>query len=251
MATSREILRIQGEHVYRVPPLDVPATEQNRSGPAFWSTARWSCSSPEPRSSDADFASNAENLPDDRGDLPPSRRHPARHRVRRRPRRDAWASSRSPRGLRDRFALLTSGRRTALPRHRTLRATLDWSYQLLSEAEQELLRRLAIFAGPFSLDAACAVAAEGTSHAEIADGIADLVGKSLVFRTADPVDAPNFVCSKPTRVYALDRLTESGALAEVARRHAAYFLDAAREHRRRTAVKASRRISGRVSPSCR
>ncbi len=87
-------------------------------------------------------------------------------------------------GLRDRFALLTSGRRTALPRHRTLRATLDWSYQLLTVPERELLQRLAIFAGPFALDAACAVADEGMTAADVADGIADLIGKSLVVKTA-------------------------------------------------------------------
>ena len=57
------------------------------------------------------------------------------------------------RGLRDRFALLKTARRTALPRHRTLRATLDWSYELLPDAERRLLQRLAIFAGSFSLEA--------------------------------------------------------------------------------------------------
>ena len=77
----------------------------------------------------------------------------------------------------------------------------------------------------------CAVAAEGTSDAEIVDGIADLVGKSLVFRIADPVTA-EFRLLETTRVYAFDRLTESGALAEVARRHAEYFLTVRGEHRR-------------------
>ncbi len=129
--------------------------------------------------------------------------------------------------MRDRFDLLTSGRRTALPRHRTLRATLDWSYQLLSGAERELLCRLAIFVGPFSLDAAYAVVADGSSHAEIADSLAGLVGKSLVFRATDPATA-EFRLLETTRVYAMDRLTESGALTEVARRHATYFLRAHR-----------------------
>ena len=64
-------------------------------------------------------------------------------------------------GLRDRFALLTSGRRTALPRHRTLRAVLDWSYELLPEAEQRLLRHLAIFSGGFTVEAAAAVVSDG------------------------------------------------------------------------------------------
>jgi predicted ATPase len=120
--------------------------------------------------------------------------------------------------------MLTSGRRTALPRHRTLRATLDWSYQLLTEPERDLLRRLAIFAGPFSLNAAPAVAADGTSHAEMADGIAGLVSKSLVFRTTEPA-LDEFRLLETTRVYAMDRLVESGALAGVARRHATYILN--------------------------
>jgi predicted ATPase len=67
------------------------------------------------------------------------------------------------------------------------------------------------------------VATEGTSDAEIVDGIADLVGKSLLFRIADPVTA-EFRLLETTRVYAFDRLTESGTLAEVARRHAEYLL---------------------------
>src|SRR5207244_812463 len=70
--------------------------------------------------------------------------------------------------LDDRFRVLTSGRRTALPRHQTLGATLDWSYQLLSEAERTVLRRLAVFAGDFPLEAAVAIAAD-TASSEIVD----------------------------------------------------------------------------------
>src|ERR1700752_559078 len=81
--------------------------------------------------------------------------------------------------LDDRFRVLTSGRRTALPRHQTLAATLDWSYQLLSEAEQTVLRRLAVFAGHFPLDAAATVA-EDLPEPLVVDHIASLVAKSLV-----------------------------------------------------------------------
>ena len=126
-------------------------------------------------------------------------------------------------GLRDRFALLTSGRRTALPRHRTLRATLEWSYQLLTAAERELLQRLAVFVGPFSLDAVGAVTDAGMTASNGADGIADLIGKSLVFKTADPVTV-EFRLLETTRAYAFERLTESGALAGVAARHARYLI---------------------------
>ncbi len=83
--------------------------------------------------------------------------------------------------LDDRFHLLTGGRRTALPRQQTLRATLDWSYQLLSAPECIILRRLAIFAGAFGLEAASAVAASpDLAPSEVADGLANLVAKSLV-----------------------------------------------------------------------
>src|SRR5258708_1582325 len=82
-------------------------------------------------------------------------------------------------GLRDRFALLTAGRRTALPRHRTLRATLDWSHELLPETERRLLRRLAVFPGGFTIDAAAAVMTDtGFDASAVLDGIANLVAKS-------------------------------------------------------------------------
>ena len=88
--------------------------------------------------------------------------------------------------LNDRFHLLTGGRRTALPRHQTLRATLDWSYQLLAEAERIVLRRLAIFAGPFALEATTAVVADSAiAPLEAVEGIADLLSKSLLSQSVD------------------------------------------------------------------
>ena len=106
------------------------------------------------------------------------------------------------------FVLFKNGRRTALPRHRTLRATLDWSYQLLSEGRSaNCCIASRSLAGPFLLGAASGPWRQGAkSNAEIADGIADLVGKSLVIRDRRSHRRPNFVCSKPTRAYAIDRL---------------------------------------------
>ncbi len=217
LVTSREILQIDGEIVYRVPPLDVPERGTSRDILDHSAVELFVA-----RARALDCLPNAGELP-----LIAS----ICRRLDGIPLAIEFAAARAASlgveqvasGLRDRFALLTNGRRTALPKHRTLRATLDWSYQLLNEAERDLLRRLAIFAGPFSLEAACAVAAEGTSDAEIADGIAELVGKSLMFGATEPV--VEFRLLETTRVYAMDRLAESGAFAEVARRHATYVLN--------------------------
>src|SRR6516162_11064723 len=125
--------------------------------------------------------------------------------------------------LDDRFHLLTGGRRTALPRHQTLRAMLDWSYQLLSESERIVLRRLAIFAGGFNLAAATAVASSPEITAtDLVDGVANLVPKSLV--TPDVGDAPaRYRLLETTRAYALEKLTQGGEFDSVARRHAEYY----------------------------
>jgi predicted ATPase/DNA-binding winged helix-turn-helix (wHTH) protein len=122
--------------------------------------------------------------------------------------------------LDDRFQLLTGGRRTALPRHQTLRATLDWSYQLLSEGERVVLRRLSIFANGFALTAATAVAATAEITAsDVMDCVANLVAKSLVI--ADVLGAT--VCYRlleTTRAYAREKLAESGEFGQVARAQA-------------------------------
>src|SRR5207244_4408789 len=119
--------------------------------------------------------------------------------------------------LDDRFRLLTAGRRTALPRHRTLGAALDWSYQLLPEEERTVLRRLGVFAGDFPLEAAVAVAADPGSS-QVVDRIANLVGKSLV--GADPRgEVARYRLLETTRIYALEKLKNSGELQQVACRH--------------------------------
>jgi predicted ATPase len=124
--------------------------------------------------------------------------------------------------LDDRFRLLTTGRRTALPRHQTLGAALDWSYQLLPEEERVVLRRLSVFAGDFPLEAAVAVAAD-PGPSGIIEHIANLVGKSLV--AADPRgEVAQYRLLDTTRLYALEKLKSSGELRQTARRHAEYYL---------------------------
>jgi predicted ATPase len=128
-------------------------------------------------------------------------------------------------GLHDRFALLTAGRRTALPRQRTLRATLDWSYELLPETERRLLRRLAVFAGGFTADAATAVMTDtGSDAPAVLDGIGNLVAKSWVALDKSGAGA-RWTLLETIRAYALEKLAESGENNDAQRRHAAYFRD--------------------------
>jgi predicted ATPase len=125
--------------------------------------------------------------------------------------------------LDDRFRLLTSGRRSGPPRHRTLRAALDWSYDVLSEPERAVLRRLGIFMGGFTLDAACAVVADpGLLKGDVIDAVAELVEKSLAVVETTETE-PRLRLLETTRAYALERLAESGEWEAVAHRHAEYY----------------------------
>jgi predicted ATPase len=117
------------------------------------------------------------------------------------------------------------GRRTAAPRQQTLRATLDWSYGLITEEDRALLRRLAVFPGEFPLDAAQTVAAAGeSSEADVLSRLPELVAKSLI--TAEVSGPrPNYRLLHTTRTYALAKLQEAGEGAAISRRHADYILD--------------------------
>ncbi|HEV2976072.1 MAG TPA: adenylate/guanylate cyclase domain-containing protein [Casimicrobiaceae bacterium] len=129
--------------------------------------------------------------------------------------------------LDDRFRLLTDGSRTALPRQQTLRAMIDWSYGLLSDAEKTLFSRLAVFAGGWTLDAAEEI---GTSSdiapGDVLDSHTGLVHKSLVIR--DESD-DRYHMLETIRQYGRDRLRESGEEAVIGRRHRDYFLALAEE----------------------
>ena len=119
--------------------------------------------------------------------------------------------------LDDRFRILNQGTRTVQPRHRSLVATFDWSYGYLPENERAVLRRLAVFAGIFTLESAVAVAAD--SKTDVVEGVAHLVAKSLIsFDVGGPV--ARYRLLDTTRAYAMQKLTDSGEFQEYARRHA-------------------------------
>jgi predicted ATPase/DNA-binding winged helix-turn-helix (wHTH) protein len=221
IATSREALRIDGECVYRVPPLDVPPEYSGEEGAVLDHGAAQLLLA-RIRAQKQDFSPRGEQF----GAIAAICR-----RLDGIPLAIEFAAARAATlgleqvadRLDDRLAVLTGGRRTALPRHQTLRATLDWSYRLLSEDERSLLRRLSVFAGGFTLEAALHVAGhEGSDGIATADGVANLVAKSLVRHdTSGPKDRWQLL--ETIRVYAREKLIESGEAAGIARRHANFF----------------------------
>src|SRR6266436_994083 len=223
LATTLEPLRAPEEHIYRVPSLDVPAEDNldaddvSRYGAIRLFDARARAAEPgyvADRRRAATVAAICRRL-----DGIPLAIELAAARV------PAFGVDGIAARLGDRFHLLTGGRRTALPRQQTLRATLDWSYELLSEPERAVLRRLAVFPGGFTLEAASTVVASAEiGPSDGVDHVPDLVEKSLV--VADGAGATvNYRLLETMRAYALDKLAQAGELEQVARRHAEYHRD--------------------------
>jgi predicted ATPase/DNA-binding SARP family transcriptional activator/DNA-binding CsgD family transcriptional regulator len=131
--------------------------------------------------------------------------------------------------LEDFLGLLTGGSRTAEPRQQTMRATLDWSYELLSEPERKLFRDLSAFAGGFTLEAAETVGPDGVTEANILDLLSKLVDKSLVIAEASNDRRVRYRMLEPIRQYARERLEKSEESDATVRRHAEYFLALAEE----------------------
>jgi predicted ATPase/DNA-binding SARP family transcriptional activator/tetratricopeptide (TPR) repeat protein len=122
--------------------------------------------------------------------------------------------------LDDAFQLLTGGSRTALPRHQTLRGTLDWSYSLLSEKEQTLLRRLSIFMGGWSLE----IAEEVCVDSETLELLTQLLDKSLVFVNQEKGADSRYALHETVRQYAREKLTDSGEYPELRNNHRDVYL---------------------------
>ncbi len=126
--------------------------------------------------------------------------------------------------LDDRFALLTAGSRDALPRHQTLRAAIDWSYDLLAADEQRLLNRLSVFAGGFTLEAAEQVAADAELPAPaVLTALGHLVDKSLVVAASSGSGETRYHLLETIRQYAAERLEAAREAGSTRDRHLAYF----------------------------
>lgn len=227
IATSREALKAAGEWVYSVPSLAVPAADRSdQEDPVRYGAVQLFIERAQAaghhftpdRQGAASIAAICRRL-----DGIPLAIELAAARA------AALGIETLAARLDDRFHLLTGGLRTALPRHQTLRATLDWSYGLLPDPERVVLRRLAIFAGGFTLQAANAVVADDAIAAwDVVERVANLVAKSLVTADADDISL-HYRLLETTRAYALEKLEASRERAVCARRHAEQCLTAMEE----------------------
>jgi predicted ATPase len=224
LATSREALRAEGEWLLRLPSLEVPP-----EGSGLTAAEALSFPAVELFSERATAALGGLGLAD--ADIPaaleicrhldgvPLAIELAAAQV------DVFGVRGLAARLDDRFAVLTKGRRTALPRQQTLRATIDWSYELVPESERRLLCRLSVFPAGFTLEAAGAVMSESDDAPAVVDeGIANLVAKSLVSRDGS-TPAGRWRLLETIRAYALEKLAEIGEVSIAARRHAEFFRD--------------------------
>ena len=221
LASSRELLRVAGEITYPVPALATPDPQQAIPLESLTQYAavhlfidRATAAQPAFRVTEKNAAAVADIC--HRLDGIPLALELAAACVR------TLSVERIAQRLSDRFHLLTGGDRTALPRQQTLRALIDWSYDLLSEPERALLRRLAVFAGGFTLEAAETVGAAGEiTQTDVLTLLASLVDKSLV---APEAGGERYRLLDTVQEYARQRLDHSGEEEDARTRHLAFYL---------------------------
>ena len=217
LASSREALRIDGESVYRVPPLSLPSPQDGLSAIEASEAVklfieRATAASPEFEITENNAPAVAQICEHLDGialaiELAASRTQ-------------MLSVEQIAAHLDDRFRLLRREGRTALPRQRTLRALIDWSYNLLSEPERTVLQQLSVFAGGWTLEAAETVC----GNPDILDLLARLVDKSLVAVDWEHGDEPRYYLLETIRQYAREQLRESGSEDAVRTRHLAYHV---------------------------
>jgi predicted ATPase/DNA-binding winged helix-turn-helix (wHTH) protein len=231
LITSRELLKVEGEHCYRVLPLDYPpdGSEQTANAVLRYPAAQLFVQRVAARA--GSFALTDEEAPFvaemcRKLDGLPLAIELAAGQV------AVLGIKNTVARLVSRLEVLRLSHRTAVPRHRTLKATLDWSYNLLSDGERIVLRRIAPFVGHFTLEDGRYVAGElGGGTGEIFDAIAGLVEKSLIATRIDETQAQYWLLDT-TRAYALEKLEEHAEVDVVLRRHAEYvagYLESQRE----------------------
>jgi predicted ATPase/Tfp pilus assembly protein PilF len=233
LATSREAMNISGEQKWRVPSLDVPQALPEELGALLIATQDYDAIlffADRVRSHEPNFIVDLQNAAMIANlcrhlDGIPLAIELAAARMRSLPLKKIEG------GLADRFCLLTNGSRTAPPRHQTLRASIDWSYELLNAEEQKLLCNLSIFPATWTLDAAEAICIERNKAIEIIDVLAGLVDKSLVIYN-EPNTQNRYRMLESIRQYGASKLEHEAAYALRLRHRAFYltFAEQARQH---------------------
>jgi predicted ATPase/DNA-binding winged helix-turn-helix (wHTH) protein len=224
LVTSREPLGVAGEHEYRLGPLSGPQRSSELSAAEAAAFPAVQLFVQRVSAVVEDFALNDANAPlvceicRRLDGLPLAIEFAA-------PRVEVLGVKGLAAHLHDSLPGLGARRRAALPRHRTMRAVLDWSYGLLSENEQRFFRALGIFAGGFTVEATAAVVRDASAtRVDAIDGLADLVAKSLVVADVSGT-SPRFRLLDTTRAYAIEKLDASGERERIACRHAEYYRD--------------------------
>ena len=224
LATSREALGLPGEMTYHVPSLRLPDLESHSDDNELWAVESMRLFHDRAVSVKPDFNPDAAQTQAvakicSRLDGIPLAIELAAARVR------ALPVEEIAKRLSDRFRLLTGGNRSAIPRQQTLQALVDWSYELLTEDEKILLRRLSVFIGGCTLDAAEYVCSDGgIKKVEILDLIARLVDKSLLNYSEENGTA-RYDMLETIRQYAREKLIQAGEIEFSRRKHLAYYAD--------------------------
>lgn len=224
LASSREALGIPGEVAFRVPSLSLPDAHGPASDEARLDYEAVRLFVERAKSALPDFTVTGHNAPTiaevcRRLDGIPLAIELAAARV------NVLRVEQIAARLSDRFRLLTSGSRTALPRHQTLRAMMDWSYDLLQDDERVLLRRTSVFAGGWALEAAETICGwKGLEANEVLEVLTRLVNKSLVVAERHSGAEARYHLLETVRQYAREKLAEAGEIEEARDRHLEFFM---------------------------
>lgn len=222
LASSREALGVQGERALRVASLSLPPTEERLTAQSARSYGAIGLFCDRASAADRRFALTDENC-ETVAEICRQLDGIALAIELAAPRVKVLSVEQLASRLNQRFRLLTGGSRTALPRQQTMRALIDWSYDLLSETEKTVFRRISVFTGGFSLDAAGEICADDAIEPwDVLDLLSSLVDKSLV-ATDLAGSEQRYHLLVSMRQYAFERLDETPELLTIQRKHAEYF----------------------------